>query len=243
MRAALAPPFLVASLVLCLAGALKLRSPAAAADALRSLTGAMGATGAAWGAGAAGAAGAVDGGALGDRNRSDAPRDQNRIFRSDRGRRRRQWRSRWRWADRRRRGQLERHRGTGATWAVRVLAAGEVALGAACVVRPTWPLAVALAIVYGLFAAVAVMLMRRRAACGCFGESELPVSLAHVLATGLLGAVALAAAIVGPGGLGWLLARPAPEAAVLLIGVAGALYATVLVYTELPRAWAAWSGE
>jgi hypothetical protein len=124
--------------------------------------------------------------------------------------------------------------------AMRALGAGEIALGTVCAVHPTRALAVALAVVYAAFSVVAVILMRRRAACGCFGENDFPVSLAHVIASELLGALALAAALAGPRGLGWVLGRPAPQAVVLLVGIAGAVYATVLVYTVVPRAWAAW---
>ena len=95
MSQALTPPFLVSCLVLCVAGASKLRAPATAAGAL------------------------------------GLP-----------------------------------------TWIVRVLAAGELALGAACVLYPTRAGAVALAVVYQLFAAVAVVLMRRRVACGCCESSR-----------------------------------------------------------------------
>jgi hypothetical protein len=163
MSAALAPPLVVASLLLCVAGVLKLRAPAVAAAALGLRP-----------------------------------------------------------------------------WGIRALAAGEVALGAACALHPTRGLAVALAIVYGLFAAVAAVLRRRRAACGCFGDDDFPVSLAHVIASELLGTLALAAAVAGPHGLGWVLGQPAPQAVGLLIGIAGAVYGVVLVYTLVPRAWEAW---
>jgi hypothetical protein len=163
---ALAPPFLVASLVLCIAGVSKLRAPETAARAL------------------------------------GLP-----------------------------------------TWVVRVLAAGEVVLGALCALHPTRAGAVGLAVVYSVFATVAVVLRRRRVACGCFGDNGSPVSLAHVIASELLGALALAAALTGPRGLGWLAGQPGIRAVVLAVGVAGAAYATVLVYTTVPRAWAAWSGE
>ena len=120
------------------------------------------------------------------------------------------------------------------------MAAGEVALGAACLLWPGRILTVAVAVLYAMFAGVAVVLMRRRVACGCFGENDFPVSPAHVIASGLLGTLVLAAAVAGPRGLGWVLGQPAPQAAVLLIGIAGAVYATVLVYTVVPRAWGAW---
>jgi hypothetical protein len=128
--------------------------------------------------------------------------------------------------------------------AMGALGAGEIVLGAACAAHPTPALAVALAVVYASFAAVAVILMRRRVACGCFGENDdFPVSLAHVIASVFLGSLALAAAVAGPRGLGWVLGQQAPIAAALTIGIAGAVYAVVLVYTAVPRTWAAWSVE
>ncbi len=168
MSEALAPPFLVASLVLCVAGLTKLRAPATAAAALGV-------------------------GRVGSKS-------------------------------------------------IRVLATGEVALGAACALHPTRALAVALAGVYATFAIVAVVLKRRRAACGCFGDNDLPVSQAHVIASELLGALAAAAVVASPHGLAWLAGQPAWMAGALAVGIAAAVYATVLVYTALPRAWTAWSG-
>jgi hypothetical protein len=129
------------------------------------------------------------------------------------------------------------------SWAVRALALGEVALGAGCALFPARPLAVALAVVYSMFSLLAVVLMRRGVPCGCFGDNDLPVSLAHVIASELLGTLALGAALTGPHGLGWVLDQPATQAATLLVGIAGALFATVVLYTQLPAAWLAWSGE
>jgi hypothetical protein len=166
---ALAPPLLVGSLVLCIAGLAKLRAPATAAAAL--------------GLGRVG------------------------------------------------------------PYSIRVLAVGEVALGAACVIHPTRALAVALAAAYAVFAAVAVVLKRRRAACGCFGDNDLPVSPAHVIASELLGTVAVAAAVASPRGLAWLAHQPPPNMVALAVGIAGAVYATVLVYTTAPLAWGAWRPE
>ncbi len=129
------------------------------------------------------------------------------------------------------------------TWIVRALAAGELALGAVCALHPTRAVAGGLAVVYTLFAIVAVVLMRRRVACGCFGDDDLPVSRAHVAASALLAAMAAAAALTTPRGISWVASQPGVTGAVLMVGVAGAAYAMVLVYTAVPRAWAAWSGE
>ncbi|MBV9940676.1 MAG: hypothetical protein JO262_01005 [Solirubrobacterales bacterium] len=171
MTEALTPPFIVAALLLCVAGALKLRSPHGAAGAVRAL------------------------------------------------------------------GLPVR------AWTVPVLAAGELVLGAACAVHPTRAAIAVLAGTYAMFAGVAAVLVGRGAACGCFGEDETPVSAVHWMASAGLGAVALGAAVAGGHGLGWVLGRPAPQAAALVIGIAGALYTLVLVYTVVPRAWTAWSGE
>ena len=78
------------------------------------------------------------------------------------------------------------------------LGVGEIALGVACAVFPTRALAVALALVYMSFAVVAEVFRRRRRACGCFGENDdVPVTLAHVIASELLGTLVLAAAVAG----------------------------------------------
>ena len=69
------------------------------------------------------------------------------------------------------------------------------------------------------------------------------MSLAHVIASELLGLLALVATVAGPRGLGWVMDQQAPNAVALLIGIAGAVYAVVLVYTLAPRACAAWSAE
>lgn len=123
----------------------------------------------------------------------------------------------------------------------RALGVGEIALGTACALHPTVALALALAVLYLSFAAVAAVLRHRRAACGCFGENDFPVTLAHVIASELLGTLALASAFAGPRGLGWVLGMPAPQAVVLFAGIAGAVYAVLLVYTVVPRAWQAWT--
>jgi hypothetical protein len=122
------------------------------------------------------------------------------------------------------------------------LGVGEIALGTACALYPTRALAVALAVVLMSFGVVAEVLRRRREACGCFGENDdFPVTLAHVIASELLGTLVLAAAVAGPRGLGWVVGLPAPQSVVLLSGIAGAVYGVVLVYTVVPRAWGAWS--
>ena len=55
------------------------------------------------------------------------------------------------------------------------------------------------------WALLAGMLAGRRVACGCFGDDDLPVSRAHVIASELLGALTAAAILAPPRGLEWLL--------------------------------------
>jgi hypothetical protein len=124
---------------------------------------------------------------------------------------------------------------------VRAFSAAEVALGVWCLVAPAGAAAGALACCYAAFAVISLLLVRRRASCGCFGEGEAPASIAQPLISGVLAMVCVLATVGAPHGIGWMLARPAGHAAVLLLGIAGLAYATVLAYTQLPAAWGAWS--
>ena len=114
---------------------------------------------------------------------------------------------------------------------VRLVAIAEMALAGWGLARPAVGSAVALACAYGGFATVAVVLARRRVACGCFGTGEMPVSAAHWVLSAGLGLVCVSAAA-------WPAARV--QSATLAIGAVGAAYAVVLAYTELPAAWSAW---
>lgn len=126
---------------------------------------------------------------------------------------------------------------------VRGLAAGECAAGLGALLTPSRPLAVVVAAAYAAFVAVTLALRRARASCGCFGDSGAPASGSGAALSAALAAVCALAAVGGPHGLGWVLGLPAATAATLSVGVAGCVAALVLVYTELPAAWAAWSGR
>jgi len=123
---------------------------------------------------------------------------------------------------------------------IRAFAAGEIALGVWALVAPTSIVAIALACCYATFAGLALMLARRRAACGCFGEGDFPASRVQALLSAVLSLACAAAAVWSPHGL---LDRPAGQAVVLVIGIAAAAYATVLAYIQLPAAWSAWSAR
>jgi len=123
---------------------------------------------------------------------------------------------------------------------IRVFAAFEVALGVWALARPGGVPAIALACCYALFAVLTLLLARHRAACGCFGEGDLPASSLHAVISAVLAAACTAAAIWPPHGI---LDRPAGQAVVLVIGIAASAYAAVLAYTLLPAAWSAWSAR
>jgi Methylamine utilisation protein MauE len=124
---------------------------------------------------------------------------------------------------------------------VRAIAAAELVLAGVCLLAPSPTTAVLLAMTYAIFAAVALALARRQEACGCFGEDHAPASVAQSLISASIAIIALAGAVAGPHGIGWLLGRPPASAAVLITGIAGCAYAVVLAYRELPQAWNAWS--
>jgi hypothetical protein len=126
---------------------------------------------------------------------------------------------------------------------VRALAVGELVIGGLALVRPSPLLAGGVAALYAGFCAVSLALARRHAACGCFGEGDAPASVVQSALSAALCLVAIGAAIPPAHGIGWILGAGAPQASALVIGIAGAAYATIAAYTELPQALAAWSGR
>lgn len=126
---------------------------------------------------------------------------------------------------------------------VRAFGLLELAVGCWSAAAPGRPAAAAMTCLYAIFSVLSVLLARRRAACGCFGASEAPTSTLQPLLSGIFAIVALAAMLVTPHGLGWVLGRPPMDSLVLLLGTAGAAYGTVLLYSELPQAWTSWSGR
>jgi hypothetical protein len=105
---------------------------------------------------------------------------------------------------------------------------------------PAQALAGAVALVYAIFAVVALLLVRRQASCGCFGESDTPTTVEQSLISGALAIGVLAAALAGAHGARWIVNREAAAAVTLVVAIAGAVYAIVLAYTALPAAWRAW---
>jgi Methylamine utilisation protein MauE len=127
--------------------------------------------------------------------------------------------------------------------AARALGGGEIAIGVWAALHPTRLSCALLGVVYATLSIVALMLARRRATCGCFGTHDTPASGIQSLLSAALAAVALISAAAEPPGLHWILGQAPGTAAGLIIGTAGVVYGAVLVYTELPRAWSAWSAS
>jgi hypothetical protein len=125
--------------------------------------------------------------------------------------------------------------------AMRAIAGGEIALAAGVLLAPGRATSALLAATYASLALVASALARAGTPCGCFGaEDGTPVSRAHVWLSAAIAVVAAAGVAWPPHGLAWLLSRSPATSATLALGIAGAAYALVLAYTELPAAWRAW---
>ena len=124
---------------------------------------------------------------------------------------------------------------------VRALAVVELGLGAACALDPVRPMTAAIAFVYAGLALISLALARRQSTCGCFGDAESPASALQSALSAAFAVVSVIATTNGAHGVGWVLGYSPAVAATLLIAAGGGVYATVIAYTELPRAWAAWS--
>jgi hypothetical protein len=85
---------------------------------------------------------------------------------------------------------------------VRVLAAAEVAVGVAAVVRPGRATALAVAVSYLAFTAFVALTLHRGGvlgSCGCFGRPDTPPTHAHLAVTAVF-ALAAGALALAPGG-------------------------------------------
>jgi hypothetical protein len=125
--------------------------------------------------------------------------------------------------------------------AIRAFSVGELALAGWALVDGGAGGSAAMAVLYAGFAALTLRLARAGAACGCFGAEQAPASPLQSVLSGALAAVCGAGALAGAHPATWILQRPAPTAVVLVLGVAAAVYATVLAYSELPQLWLSWS--
>lgn len=134
------------------------------------------------------------------------------------------------------------HRRATRELAVRGLAAGELGLGAAVLMSGDLAAQLGLGALYLLFAAMTLVLARRHAECGCFGDTGTPASAIGAALNLGFAVVCLLGAATGAAGAERLLDLPAWQAPGTLLALTGATVAAALIYTELPRAWQAWSG-
>ena len=127
---------------------------------------------------------------------------------------------------------------------VRVGGAAEAAVGAAALLTSGSPLRVLALVVaasYAGFAAVVVLALARGAAvssCGCFGATDTPPTVAHVVVDAGAALTAVAVALGPGGGLPGVLARQPLAGIPLVLLLVVACYLAWLALTALPRAGA-----
>jgi hypothetical protein len=124
---------------------------------------------------------------------------------------------------------------------IRAFATFELALGAWALVTASPASSALMAALYAGFTALTVALWRRGASCGCFGSERAPASPIQSLLSAALALAAAACVAAGPHAVGWILGRPPGTVTVLVLGLTGAVYGTVLAYSELPLLWRSWS--
>jgi hypothetical protein len=121
-------------------------------------------------------------------------------------------------------------------WLARSVGAGEVAVGGAVLALGGRGPAAALAAGYLIFAVVAVRLRTAGVGvpCGCFGRSDAPVGVQHIVLNAVCAGVAAAAAAQPVGAAGGLLQHGAFVAAIGLMQVALLAWLGYLAITALP---------
>lgn len=127
---------------------------------------------------------------------------------------------------------------------VRLLGAGEVAIGVGAAIRPGALTGALVALAYGAFCAFLVLVLRRSAGpsadCGCFGDASASAGGSHLALNAVACGAGVLAALDPPPGLGWVLTRPPVIALPLLIGTSAAVFAGYLAFTVFPRVWRAY---
>lgn len=127
-----------------------------------------------------------------------------------------------------------------ASWIVRAIGAGEVALGLACLLVPGPLTAPLLALAYAGFALVVLALARTAAdvPCGCFGEGSFTATRAHAAVDAVAAAIAAAFALAPASGpLDWL--EEPLAGSVALAAVACSAWVCWALFTAPPSIWGA----
>jgi hypothetical protein len=129
--------------------------------------------------------------------------------------------------------------------AVRALACVEIALGAAAILRPTPPIAFAVAGAYVCFAGAASLFLwsPRVRSCGCLGDREVPPSVLHVALNLAAAGFAVAAAVTGVDSLPSTVASLGWAAPAFVAGSAAIAYLAAAAVALFPAAYGAYAGE
>lgn len=128
---------------------------------------------------------------------------------------------------------------------VRLAGGCELAIGTWSLVSPGRLAGAVLAAAYLGFAVVVAGLLRRGrrdAGCGCFGETDAEVNPLHLVLNLAAAGAGVAATIAPPTAIARIASDHPATGAVLVIGVAGTVYAAYLLYTSAPTAWRAYRG-
>lgn len=126
--------------------------------------------------------------------------------------------------------------------AIRSLGLVEIAIGVWAALRPSALTAALVVLLYAGFAVFVLASMRtgKRAPCGCFGAAGTEVGPVHLVLNVAGCAIAVAAALTPPPGLGWIAGREPLTAVSLALGTAAAVIAAYMAFTALPSAWRAY---
>jgi hypothetical protein len=126
-----------------------------------------------------------------------------------------------------------------ATWVVRIFAVVEVAAAMAAFIVGGWIAALAVGVLYLVFAGFVLMLKARRittAGCGCFGQkTEDPPGSLHIAVDVVAAVIAVVAAVVSVPGIAAVLADQ-PLVGVPYVGfVALGVWLLMVMLTDLPQ--------
>ena len=125
---------------------------------------------------------------------------------------------------------------------IRALGAAELGWGVLAALRPGPLAAGGVAVAYGAFSLVALLLLRAGPSvdCGCFGQASSVASRAHVALNVVACLLAVAVALTHPPGLQWIASRAPLVAVTLAIGIVAAAYAAYAAFTLFAPAWRAY---
>lgn len=126
----------------------------------------------------------------------------------------------------------------------RAIGVVELAVGAWAVIAGTPASALTLAAVYAAFAVFVLHVLRSHpeaGSCGCAGAKAVPPSALHVALNAAAAACALAYAGTDGGGLGGWVSLIGPLSIVVLGGLVLAGWLLLVLASEVPTSWSAWS--